>query len=229
MASRQDRLLGLHRDRVYAAIEIDLRRVRRPARSDGGTRGRRLEFRQNKTLDENSLIGHRFRGQRLLHHIHKRTGATNVKIRARGRGHNGPGRGKVEKPIGVVQAMHQLEATGVLRLKRSQLGAKNNRILIAIRIEQVQGTLSRGQRTLQDRDHRSNAAASAEKNQRSLPRLETEMARGFHHMQGLSRRHGIVEPVGDSPVFHPLDGDLVLGFGVGTTCQGIAAHPLVPL
>ena len=120
--------------------------------------------------------------------------------------------------------MHDLEAARVAPQPRLELGAEDDRVAVPVGVEEAHAAPGRGQRRLQQRDHRRDAAAAAEQHHVRVALGEAEAARGGHHLEDVALAHGLVQPARDPAAGDALHGHLPIGIDGRRARQRVAAH-----
>ena len=75
--------------------------------------------------------------------------------------------------------MHDLEAIGMRGRERIELGLEDDRSLVAIGVDELEGAIRRPQRSLHDRDDGRDAAAAGEQHDGSGVSRNTKTPAGF--------------------------------------------------
>ncbi len=103
-----------------------------------------------------------------------------------------------------------------------QLGREDDRVAVAVGVEQPDPARRRRQRGLDQREHRRDAAARGERHDVVITGREDEDARRAGGLDLCARHQHVDHPVGHDPAGHTLHGDLQLGVDLGRRRHRVA-------
>jgi hypothetical protein len=103
-----------------------------------------------------------------------------------------------------------IEAVGVAFGQGVELGSEDDRVALAVGVEEAHPPVGRGQRALDQGEHGCDAAARAEGDGVAVAGPEAEDARGHAGLDDVAGGEGVDHPVRHDPAGHPLHGHLQL-------------------
>jgi hypothetical protein len=178
----------------------------------GGRPGRR---RRGEPLDVDVGGVHAVRRQRALDEVHERRRAADVELGA-GRGlDEGAERIGVDEAALDVEVVDHLEAAAVPLDEDVELGPEDDGVAVAVGVQEADPARGRGQRGLEQREHRGDPAARAEGHDVTVPRPEAEHPRRPGGLDDVARCERLVHPVRHDPAGHALHRHLQLGVDGG--------------
>ena len=128
------------------------------------------------------------------------------------------------QPLHRLQPVQHGEPAGVSPRELTKLGGEDHRALIAVGVTQGDPPGTGGQYRLQDRYHRGDPATPRPQQEVAVQIGRGELSGGGQHLDGVTGRSVVTQPIRPVPTRGALDGDLQGAIGVRRAGQRVAAR-----